>query len=162
MDPALLDRLRRGFPLHMDASGRFWFEEVHLEHPRVVAYFRAHIDATPSGEPIICVEGKYVHFTCEDTPFRVTGVTAEGSRLDLKLNDQRVLPLDPADLTEQGTAGILTHVPSQHSGRRLAARFANHAAMELARWVEMEGDATWLRLGTERYPIQSSPVTTPM
>jgi len=155
MDPAIVDRLRRGFPLRMDAAGRFWFEGDALEHPRVVAYFRAHIDATPAGEPIIWVDGKYVHFTCDDAPFRVAHVSLVGAALQLSLDDDRVVPLDPSAVVDEGAAGILTHVPSQHSGSAIPARFTNHAAVDLSRWLDSDGDHTWIKIGTRRFPITS-------
>jgi len=161
MDPALLDRLRRGFPLRMDTAGRFWFEGDPLEHPRVVAYFRAHIDATTGGEPIIRVDGKYVHFTCDDTPLRITHLTLADTTVQLTLDDDRVVPLDPSDVVDEDTAGILTHVPSQHSGRPLAARFTNRAAVELARWVEVEGELAWLHIGGQRFPVTSAAPAAP-
>jgi hypothetical protein len=53
LDPELLERIRRGFPLRMDALGRFFFEDDEITHPGVVALFRAGIELSEDGELIL-------------------------------------------------------------------------------------------------------------
>lgn len=136
MDPELLDRLRRGFPLRMDARGAFWFEGDALEHPGVVAYFRSHLDADEAGDTIILVDGKYVYCHCDDTPLRALRVIDKDGRPQLVLDDGRVVPLDPERLEEQRDRGLRCAAPSQGSGRALAVRLSNTAAMDLDPWIE--------------------------
>ena len=140
MDPALLDRLRRGFPLRMDARGAFWFEGDPLDHPGIVAYFRRHLDADEAGDPIVSVDGKYVYLKCDDLPLRVTRVVARDDAPSLVLDDGRELPLDASSLAEERDAGLRCSVPAAESGRPLAARFGNTAAMDLERWIEWGDD----------------------
>jgi len=141
MDPELLDRLRRGFPLRMDARGAFWFEGDPLDHPGVVAYFRRHLDADDAGDPIVCVDGKYVYVQVEDTPLRATRVIERDGAPHLILDDERIVPLDPETLVEQRDRGLRCTAPSAGSGRPLAVRLGNTAAMDLDRWISWPDEA---------------------
>ena len=59
LDPETLEKLRRGFPLHMDRQGQFSFEGDPITHPGVVRLFRASLDATEAGEVSLGIEGKW-------------------------------------------------------------------------------------------------------
>ena len=156
LDPEVLDRLRRGFPLRMDARGAFWFEEDPLDHPGVVAYFRRHLDADEAGDPIILVDGKYVYVRCDDTPLRVTRITARDDAPQLLLDDGRMVPLDPASLVEEAERGMVCKVPAAESGRPLRARFGNAALMDLDRWVTWHDDRPFVVVGDVETPVATS------
>ena len=144
----------------MDAQGRFWFEGDALEHPRVVRYFRRHLEATDTLEPIICVDGKFVHLRCEDAPFRVTGVDVSGGEATLSLDDGRDVPMDPGAVYEEGLEGLWTLVPTRQSGHLLPARFTNPAAVGLAEHID-EDEPPGFRLGARRFTIQRAPLPRP-
>ncbi|MGB1700289.1 MAG: hypothetical protein ACPHRO_10065, partial [Nannocystaceae bacterium] len=93
--------------------------------------------------------------TCDDAPFRVTHLRREQGTFILTLDDGRELPLDPSTLMDEGDAGISAHVPSRQSGRPMAARFTNHAAVSLGQFVESSDAGTWLTLGDERFLIHA-------
>ena len=76
LDPETLEKLRRGFPLHMDRQGQFSFEGDPITHPGVVRLFRASLDATEAGEVSLGIEGKWVYLKLDDLPLRALRVDA--------------------------------------------------------------------------------------
>jgi hypothetical protein len=143
LDPEFLERLRRGFPLHMDRQGNFSFEGDPITHPGIVRLFRANIDATETGEVTLGLEGKWVYLKLADLPLRALRVDAP--RQDeygpqLLLDDGRRMPLDPATLREEPGAGLRCTVPAQGSGRPLGVRLSNTAAIDLSNWFVWDHD----------------------
>src|SRR5690606_34719182 len=68
--PETLEKLRRGFPLHMDRQGNFSFEGDPITHPGIVRLFRDSLDASENGEITIGLEGKWVYLDLADLPLR--------------------------------------------------------------------------------------------
>jgi hypothetical protein len=138
IDPARLDELRRSFRLTLDARGQFSYEGDPLTHPGVVALFRAGLDVSETGEPILAVGEQWAYLRVEDTPLRVRHVALEPAAdglsiaLDVTLDDGRRLRVPAATLRDEGERGLYVEVPSQRSGRPLRARFTNAATTELA------------------------------
>ncbi len=138
LDPETLDKLRRGFPLHMDRQGNFSFEGDPLTHPGVVRLFRSGLDVSEAGEITIGVDGKWVYLKLDDLPLRALRVDAprgDERGPQLLLDDGRRLALDPATLWEQPDAGLRCTVPAQGSGRPIPVRLGNTAAVDLANWM---------------------------
>lgn len=144
LDPELLERLRRGFPLHMDRQGHFSFEGDPLTHPGIVRLFRTHLDVNEAGEVTIELEGKWVYLQLDDLPLRALRIDAphgDERGPQLWLDDGRRLPLDPTTLREDPGAGLRCTAPARASGRPLGVRLSNTAAIDLASWfVWVEGD----------------------
>jgi hypothetical protein len=158
LDPELLERLRRGFPLHMDRQGNFSFEGDPITHPGIVRLFRANLDATENGEVTLGLEGKWVYLKLDDLPLRALRIDAphEGETgPQLMLDDGRRMPLDPATLQEERDAGLRCTVPSQASGRPLAVRLSNTAALDLSSWFvwEDEDPRPRLEIAGQRHEI---------
>lgn len=167
LDPQTLEKLRRGFPLHMNRRGEFSFEGDPITHPGIVRLFRANLDATEEGEVTVGVEGKWVYLKLADLPLRALRVDRphDGETgPQLLLDDGRRLPLDPETLWEQPEAGLRCTVPARGSGRPLAVRLSNAAAVDLSSWVTWtDADARpQLVIGDRRYPIpERSPERSP-
>ncbi|WP_146155618.1 hypothetical protein [Enhygromyxa salina] len=158
LDPRTLDKLRRGFPLRMDRQGNFSFEGDPITHPRIIALFRASLDATEDGEVTLGIDGKWVYLELADLPLRALRVDrpGEGEQLpQLILDDGRRLPLRPETLWEEPSAGLRCTVPARTSARPLAVRLTNTAALDLSAWfVGDEGDERpQLQIGEQRWPI---------
>ena len=143
-DPAVLEKLRRGFPLRMDRQGNFFFEDDPVDHPGVVRLFRASLDATEGGEVTLGTRltpdgpRQWVYLQLDDLPLRALRVDRprdDETLPQLLLDDGRRLPLEPATLWEEPDAGLRCSVPARESGRALAVRLSNTAAMDLARWM---------------------------
>jgi hypothetical protein len=158
LDPVLLERLRRGFPLHMDRQGNFSFEGDAITHPGIVRLFRANLDATENGEVTLGLEGKWVYLKLDDLPLRALRVDAphEGETgPQLMLDDGRRLSLDPGTLCEDPGGGLRCTVPSQPSGRPLGVRLSNTAALDLSSWFvwDDEQDRPRLEIDGQRHDI---------
>jgi len=160
LDPALLERLRRGLPLRLDRSGGFWLAEDPITHPRVVALFRDGLDISPSGEPQLYIADQWCYLSIDDASFRALAVSlaptdapTDAPTLLLHLDDGRRLPLDPATLWEQPERGLCAAVPARRSGRLLRARFTNSALLELCRWIDLDAEPPRLELGGRTWPI---------
>ena len=158
LDPETLEKLRRGFPLCMDRKGAFFFEGDPITHPGVVRLFRNKLDVTEGGEVTIGIEGKWVYLRLDDLPLRAQRVDLsrrDEGEVELILDDGRRLPLDPETLWEEADAGLRCTVPARGSGRPLAVRLSNTAAIDLSQAFEWDHpDARpVLVLGGRRWPI---------
>jgi hypothetical protein len=176
IEPARLDELRRSFRLTLDRRGRFSYEGDPLTHPAVVDLFRAGLDVTAAGEPILAVGEQWAYLQVEDTPLRARHVSLvqaeDGVSIDLEvaLDDGRQLRVAATMLRDEGERGLFLEVPSQRSGRLLRARLTNAAISELAAALEPFEDeraathdaeaamgapapAAQLRLGTRVSPV---------
>lgn len=156
--PETLEKLRRGFPLHMDRQGNFSFEGDPITHPGIVRLFRDSLDVTEDGEVTIGVEGKWVYLDLADLPLRALRIDTPGpdqTGPQLLLDDGRRVELDPATLWEEPGAGLRCTAPARGSARALGVRLTNAAAIDLAElfvW-EDEDARPELEIGGRRFVI---------
>jgi|GEM_PF-1005324 len=165
--PEALEKLRRGFPLHMDRQGNFSFEGDPLTHPGIVQLFRASLDATEAGEVTLGLDNKWVYLQLDDLPLRALRVDgprdhqAGETGPQLLLDDGRRVELDPRTLWEEPGVGLRCTVPARASGRPLGVRFANPALIDLAEffvWDDGDDDARpELAFGGQQWPIPERP-----
>lgn len=154
LDPDTLDRLRRGIPLRLDRTGRFHLGDEPVTHPRVLAAFLAGLDVSEAGEPTLQVGNQWCYLTVDDCPLRATGVLrGDDGAPQLRLDDGRTVALDPATVLEDA-GGLRAAAPSQRSGRPLAVRFYNTAAMDLTAWIEGDAESATLVVGDRRTPLR--------
>ncbi|MCA9662660.1 MAG: hypothetical protein KC486_30250 [Myxococcales bacterium] len=159
IDPALLDRLRRGFPLRLDRMGEFWIADDRVTHPRVQDVLHAGLDVSEGGEPTMHLGDQWCYLTVDDCYLRVIRVrsAADGGALLLQLDDGRSVTLDPTTLWEEPDQGLRCAVPARRSGRPLSARFTNLAQIELAERIDLEAEPRpELVVGDARWPIPES------
>jgi hypothetical protein len=156
LPPEVLERMRRGVPLVLGAGGLFRWGDEPITHAGVNAALRAGLDVSDSGEPTVAIGPQWCYLRVEDTPLRVVAVEHGGApgELRLRLDDDRIVPLDPATLWEEPVLGLRCSVPAQGSGRPLAARFTNRAANEIAAWIDMERDPPELVVDGRASPIR--------
>lgn len=161
LPPEVLERMRRGVPLVLSATGAFRWGDEPITHAGVNAALRAGLDVSDSGEPTVAIGPQWCYLRVEDTPLRVVTVEhgAAPGELQLRLDDDRTLVLDPATLWEEPELGLRCTVPAQGSGRPLAARFTNRAANELATWIDLEKDPPVLVVDGRTTPIRDRPST---
>ena len=135
LDPQTLERLRRGIPLRLDRTGHFHLGDEPVTHPRVHAAFLAGLDISAAGELTLQVGNQWCYLTVDDCPLRATGVLGGDPGLQLRLDDGRTVPLDPATVWEDDE-GLRCTAPARHSGRPLPVRLGNTAAMDLSAWID--------------------------
>jgi len=153
LPPEVLERLRRGVPLRMTRSGAFTFGGEPVTHPRVIAALRAGLDSSEAGEPIVHLGDPWCYLTVEDTPLRATSLRRDGDRLEVALDDGRIVEIDPSTLREEPDLGVRGEVPSARSGRPLAVRFTNRAQMDLANWIAWKDERPYLELSGNAWPL---------
>ncbi len=153
IDPALLERLRRGLPLRLSAQGHFWFGDEPITHQRTICALRNGLDVAEDGEPIVRVGPQWAYLTVDDCILRATAVELRDGRPWLRLDDGRRAPLDPTTLWEEPGAGLRCRVPSRTTGRPLSVRFTNQAQMDLEPLLQAEGPRPSLRVGAESFVI---------
>lgn len=150
LDPETLERLRRGLPLRLDRTGQFHLGDDPITHPRIRATFLAGLDLSDTGEPTLHLREQWCYLTVDDCPLRATAVLrGQNGAPQLRLDDGRTVPLDPASVVED-SEGLRATAPSQPSGRPLPVRLGNTAAMDLSAWLE--GESTLVVQG-QRHPI---------
>lgn len=150
LDPETLERLRRGLPLRLDRTGQFHLGDDPITHPRIRATFLAGLDLSDTGEPTLHLREQWCYLTVDDCPLRATAVLRDQNGApQLRLDDGRTVPLDPASVVED-SEGLRATAPSQPSGRPLPVRLGNTAAMDLSAWLE--GESTLVVQG-QRHPI---------
>lgn len=153
LDPQTLERLRRGLPLRLDRTGQFHLGDDPITHPRIRATFLAGLDRSDTGEPTLHLREQWCYLTVDDCPLRATAVLrGADDRPVLRLDDGRVVPLDPTTLHDDGH-GLRASAPAQRSGRPLAVRLINNATMDLTAWIDDSTDPPTLEIGNERSPI---------
>lgn len=159
LDPDLLERLRRGVPLRLTATGAFEFDGELVTHARVGEALRHGLDRSDGGDFIVRLGPQWCYLTVDDCPFWVRGIAlgTNGAALTLSLDDGRQLDLDRPSLHEEPGRGLWCVVPSR-TGRPMPARFSNAAAMQLSTWVVDDEDAPCpqLQLGGSQTPIRSA------
>lgn len=158
IDPETLERLRRGVPLRMSASGELRFDDEPVTHPRVRQALRGGLDLSDAGEPVVWLGDQWCYLTVDDCPLRATAVLRRDDDLHMRLDDGRELPLSLDTLWDEPGRGLRARAPSQPTGRGLAVRFTNQAQMDLAEWLDdSEGDDAVLVLGSHRWAIPKQP-----
>ena len=158
LPPEVLERMRRGVPLVLTAGGAFLWGEEPITHERVIEALRAGLDVSDGGEPTTAIGPQWCYLKVEDTPLRVVAVAADADATPrLRLDDGRDVPLDPSTLWEEPELGLRCEVPSQRSGRALAARFTNRAQSDLAQWIDLEPEPPRLVVGGREHPIRDRP-----
>ncbi len=156
LDPETLERLRRGIPLRLDRTGQFFMGDDAVTHPRVRAAFLAGLDTNDAGEPTLQVGNQWCYLTVDDCPLRATGVLiGPDQALTLRLDDGRTVALDPTSVRADAE-GLRAAAPSQPTGRPISVRLGNTAAMDLSAFIEGEGEAATLVVGTTRVPLHTS------
>lgn len=143
IDEEVLERMRRGVPLRRSAGGAWWFGDEPVTHVGLARALTRGLDLSDSGEPIVRLGHQFCYVTLDDTPLQVVGVDGdEHGAIWLRLDDERVVELDPSTLVEDRGAGLRCTVPSIQLARPLHARFANRAQGELARWIRWPDGAS--------------------
>ena len=127
-EPSLPFDFRRSIDLRLDADGRWFHEGEPFLHAGLIAVFNRGIDVLPeTGEPILRVGTHWCHIRCDDVPFIVRSVRAEGDALSLTLNTEAVVSCAPQALRVNGAGLVYAEL-----GPHRRARFGRAAQAALA------------------------------
>ncbi len=134
-------------------DGRWYADDEPVVHERLARLFSRYLRRKAGGGYEIWIDERYhADVEIEDTPYVVTGVSAEDAgRFIIDLNDGSAELLDPEGL-HTGADNVLY---CRVKGGEERARFLRPAYYQLADWIEeSEGGGFRLRCGEQVYPIE--------
>lgn len=142
----------------MDAAGRFWRKSERFEHPRIVAFLRAHLEMRGDA-CVVQVGPQWVPLELADTPLRVLSLHCQDQApyLKLCLDDGRQgvgASLESLRCDAQERVSCL--VPSVSGASKLRARLGNSALMQISEHIEgLEHSVpTWRFRDTQKAPLR--------
>lgn len=139
MDPSeLLGGRTRETRIRRDASGRWWNGDDPIDHENLERSFDGWIERADDGRLCLSNDINWAYVTIEGPPYFVRAVRLEGEDALLRLSGDREERLDPTTLRTGPDGALYCDV----RGGRLAARFDNHAAMQLGERLVEEVDAS--------------------
>lgn len=135
--------------LRIDKRGRWFHDDVPVEHPNIVEAFNRGLRVQPDGRVQLHFGNDWCFVVVEDCAFTVVAVDeSEGARLSVRLSDRTAELLDSASLALDDE-GVLTVKVKSGLAR---ARFSRDAQFQISSYFEASGDAVVLRVGTARLP----------
>ena len=144
-------------PLTLDREGHWWHEGRPIEHPGLVRLLNRHLVILDDGSVEVRVAGREVVeralVTVEELPYYVIAVT-KLQPLTVRLNDESVEAVDPADLWLVGDDRLFVRV----KGGRHPARFLRTPWLTLAAHFEEAAGGGWaLCLSDAVTPVRVEP-----
>jgi hypothetical protein len=144
--------------IRLDREGRFFHEELLVEHPGLLAAMHTWISRHPDDGRFILTNGyDWTYFTVEDAPFYVRDVRKDGDTLVLALSDATEEAWDPSASRIGDGGALYTTVKRSARGGPFDAKFTRHAQASLEPWlVEAEDGAPAVRLDERTIRIGAS------
>jgi uncharacterized protein len=133
--------------IRRDALGRWWNGDERIDHKKVARSFDGWIERAEDGRLCLANDINWAYVSIEGPPYFVRAVRWEGERAILVLSGDREEKLDPQTL-RASEDGVLYCDVLQGT---LAARFDNHAAMQLAERFVPDDAGACLVIDGERF-----------
>ncbi len=142
--------------LRIDGEGRFFHDDVAVEHPKLAAALHTWISRHPDDGRFILTNGyDWTYFKVDDVPFFVRAIKKTGDNdLILVLSDATEEPLDPATLRLGDRGELYLRVKPGAKGGPFDAKMTRHAQTQLEPFLSQDGDVAVLttKRGTARLP----------
>jgi hypothetical protein len=135
--------------LRIDKRGRWFHDDVPVEHPNIIEAFNRGLRVQPDGRVQLHFGNDWCFVVVEDCAFMAVAVDeAEGERLSVRLSDRtaELLDLESLALDDEG---VLTVKVKQGLAR---ARFSRDAQFQLAGRFESNGGKLSVRVGSRTWP----------
>jgi hypothetical protein len=136
--------------LRLDASGRFWHDDMEVKHPGLAAAFHSWISRHPDDGRYILTNGyDWTYFTVDDAPYFVRSVRIDPEQVTLVLSDGS----DEAWVPETTRVGegdaLYAKVKTASRGGPFEAKFTPHAQASLAPVLveDSEAEGPAIRIG---------------
>lgn len=148
--------LTRESTIRRDERGKWFNGADPITHAKVVASFDAWIDRTDDGRYCLKNDINWAYIDLEGAPVFVRGLVVEGGLVAISLSDGRHESLDLTTLRAGEDGRLYCDV----RGGTLTAELSNHAACQLADFLEEHDGAPRLRLGEVVFsiPVVQNPV----
>jgi hypothetical protein len=118
--------------IRLDGEGRFWHENLQVEHRKLAAAMHTWVARHPDDGRYILTNGyDWTYFTVEDAPYTVRSLKIEGDQVSLVLSDGTCEPFDPARAKIGKNGALYTQVKASAKGGPFEAKFTRHAQTEL-------------------------------
>ncbi|MFT3706305.1 MAG: DUF1285 domain-containing protein [Archangium sp.] len=135
--------------LRIDKRGRWFHDDVPIEHPNIIEAFNRGLRVQPDGRVQLHFGNDWCFVVIEACAFTVVAVDeAEGETLSVRLSDRTAELLDFASLTLDDE-GVLTVKVKNGLAR---ARFSRDAQFDFANRFESNGAHLGVRVGTRVWP----------
>jgi hypothetical protein len=139
--------------LRLDRNGRWWHDDVLIEHPRIIEAFNRGLTPTEDGKFRLDFGSDWCFVQVEDAAYIVLAVdVTDGERLLLTLSDRTAEPLDPATLQLDGEGALVCRVKQG----RAKARFSRDAQLAFGDMLEKHEDGLVLKIGGRNIPVPLS------
>jgi hypothetical protein len=141
--------------LRIDRQGRWFHDDVPVEHPNIIEAFNRGLKVMDDGTYQLHFGGDWCFVKVADCGFTVVAVDqAEGERLSVRLSDRTAEWLDLATLALDDE-GVLT---ARVKAGKASARFSRDAQFQLVeRFEEVDGHLS-VRVGGKLFPTPLSPI----
>lgn len=155
----MIEGRSRETKIRRDAQGRWWNDDLPIEHVLLTQAFDAWIERAEDGRYRLKNDINWAYVTIEGAPVFVRSVALDDVGVTLRLSDGRVERLDASTLRE-GPDGALYCTVREGT---LAARFDAHASMQLEPILLEDERGPFLALGGGRIrpPLAGDPISWP-
>lgn len=145
--------------LRIDAEGRFFHDEIAVEHAKLGEALHTWIGKHPDDGRFILTNGyDWTYFAVDDVPFFVRSIRKEGDDAILVLSDGTEEPLEPSTVRPGARGDLYLTVKREHAdaSRRgpFPAKLSRYAQTQLEPFLSEDGGAVVLSTarGSVRLP----------
>lgn len=143
----MLAGLSRETTIRRDRAGRWFHDDIELEHASLVRAFDSWVDVAEDGRYCLRNSINWAYVAIDGPPFFVRAAWRQGGSIRLRLSGDLEEDLDPATLRVGPDGALYCDVRSG----RLPARFDRHAAFGLESLLGEDGQGVYLEIGGRRF-----------
>ncbi len=126
--------------IRLDGEGRFFHDDVLVDHPKLRDAFHTWIARHPDDGRYILTNGyDWTYFIVEDVPYFVRSIRAEEGDAILVLSDGSEEPLDPSTVRANERGELYLEVKREAKAGPFAAKMTRFAQGQLGPFLEDAG-----------------------
>ena len=134
--------------IRLDAEGGFWHDGERIENTNVSRAFHRGLERAPDGRWMVRFGWDWAYIQVDDAPYQVLGLSMDGARIQLRLDDETEEPLDPSTLATSDEGVLYAQVK-----QGAEARLSRAAQGQLADALEERDGRLVLRLGARAFEV---------
>jgi hypothetical protein len=136
--------------LRLDRNGRWWHDQVLIEHPRIIEAFNRGLTPTEDGRFRLDFGNDWCFVEVEDAAYTVLGVEVnDGEGVSMALSDRTTERLDPTTLELDIEGALVCRVKEG----RAKARFCRDAQFAFGSVLEETDHGPVLKIGGQVFPV---------
>ncbi len=148
-EPKVIEIPREQAVFRLDGNGRWHNRFGRFEKKKIIDHFNRAIQRDEKGYFVGRTNGdvrEKVYFHFEDTALFVFDIRVFESKIELILNTERMLVLDPECLWIEND-----NLYTAHGGERI--KFSERALTKIVRWMDDKGGESFIRVGGGVYRV---------